>query len=325
MPGVPEISVIITTYNARDSIGRCLMSLARQETGRVFEIILIDSSSDGTDRLVQAQFPSVQLNHFDRRLYCGDARNHGLTLARAPVIAFLDADCFVHPDWIDSLWAAHQLPEWVVGGGIDNGSPDSILAWAYYFCEFNLWLPCSKVHYKDEIAGCCLSMKRVAYDTYGPFVEGTYSSDTAFHWKLKQGGHQVLIHPAIRVYHTIACSLRGFFRHIFEHRRAFARVCSQEHHYSRRYSLLRAVLSLGLPIPLSVCVAWRVIHSRLYWKPFLLASPLIGAGFGARAIGEFVGFLCDHDQAFQTSTWQSQNPMGKKINRRGRRGHGGSR
>ncbi len=292
-PGTPDISVIIASYNAVLTVTRCIESLTRQSRARNFEIILIDSSSDGTDELVRSRFPFVQLHHFHDRQFCGEARNWGMKQARAPIIAFLDADCFVRPDWIEAIWEAHQYPGWVVGGAIDNGSPNSLLAWAYYFCEFSLWLPRATKREMEEIAGCCLSFKRVAYDTFGPFIEGTYCSDTAFHWKLRREGYKVIIHPAIRVYHTISCSFLEFLAHIFEHRRSYARVSRWGDRYSssRRFGL--AILSLGIPLPLLLCVAWRVICARIYRGRFLLAVPLIGAGLLARAVGEFWGYMFD--------------------------------
>jgi GT2 family glycosyltransferase len=288
---VPEISVIIASYNASKTIERCLESLIRQISRRTFEILLLDSSSDGTEKMVRSRFPFVQLHHSRDRQYCGEARNHGLRLARAPIIAFLDADCYVNSDWIETIWDAHQNSVWMVGGIIDNGNPKSLLSWAYYFCEFNLWLPCETKREIDEVAGCCLSFKRIAYDLYGPFLERTYCSDTAFHWKLQQGGHRVLFHPAIRVYHTISCSLFEFLAHTFEHRSSYARVSSLEHRYSIFQRFLKAMLSLGMPLPLLFLLLWRVSRSRVYWRRFLLALPMVCAGIITRSGGEFWGYL----------------------------------
>jgi glycosyltransferase involved in cell wall biosynthesis len=140
MSARPDVSVVVASFNERDAIERCLASLERQETSRSFEVIVIDSSIDGTDAVAR-RFPFVRVFHFPERKYCGDARNEGLALARADVIAFLDADCFVENDWIEAIFRAHQSPYLAVGGVIENGAPESLLAWAYYFCEFNLWLP----------------------------------------------------------------------------------------------------------------------------------------------------------------------------------------
>ena len=191
-PGEPELSVVITSFNAVATIADCLGSLRAQETGRQFEVVLVDSSTDGTADLVRARHPEVRLIESRRRLHCGEARNRALEVVRAGVIAFLDADCLVDPDWVDAVLETHRSAELLVGGAVDNACPSNLVGWAYYFCEYNLWLPSRRRRRIPEMAGCCLSIKRAAYDLYGPFVEGTYSSDTAF------GNITALVPPALR-------------------------------------------------------------------------------------------------------------------------------
>lgn len=91
----PELSVIITSYNARETVARCVESIRQQRTARNFEIILVDSSSDDTARMVRDHYPEVRLISSRFRLYCGDARNIGMAASRADLIAFLDADCYM--------------------------------------------------------------------------------------------------------------------------------------------------------------------------------------------------------------------------------------
>ena len=48
----PAVSVIVPSYNAARTISGCLESLQRQSSPEPFEIIVVDSSSDGTAQLV---------------------------------------------------------------------------------------------------------------------------------------------------------------------------------------------------------------------------------------------------------------------------------
>ncbi|MFI5395070.1 MAG: glycosyltransferase [Candidatus Binatia bacterium] len=285
----PDVSVVIASFNERNAIERCLASLERQETSRHFEVILIDSSTDGTDAVAQ-RFRFVRMRHFAERKYCGDARNQGLVLARGDIIAFLDADCFVKSDWIEEIVRAHQSPYWAVGGAIENGTPESLLAWAYYFCEFNLWLPRPTSCEIPQMAGCGLSIKRRAFEQYGPFLKGTYCSDTVFHWRMAEDGHQVLFVPGIRVFHTARHDLGEFLRHIVEHRRCFATVTARERKFSMRKRVTAALAAGFLPLVLFSVIAWRVVRSRVHLRPFVLSSPLVLLGLTARAWGEFLGY-----------------------------------
>jgi glycosyltransferase involved in cell wall biosynthesis len=108
--GSPDLSIIIASYNARRTIEMCLDSLRLQKGSRTFETILVDSSTDGTADLVRQSYPEVRLLISTSRLFCGSARNAGLKVARAPIIAFLDADCFVEPGWVDAVLAAQSPP-----------------------------------------------------------------------------------------------------------------------------------------------------------------------------------------------------------------------
>ena len=173
---------------------------APAEDSRTFETILVDSSTDGTGDLVRQRYPEVQLITSSSRLFCGDARN-GRPRRPGRIIAFLDADCFVEPGWVDAVLEAHRTPHLLVSGVVLNGTPDRQVAWAYYFCEFSHWLPGGAIREIPEAAGCCLSFKREAYEAYGPFLEGTYSSDTAFQRRAWRDGHQVYLDPSIRIFH----------------------------------------------------------------------------------------------------------------------------
>jgi GT2 family glycosyltransferase len=287
----PSLSVVVASYNARDSIDACLESLVRQTTSKAFETIVIDSSTDGTAERVRRKYPQFGLLTSPRRLYCGDARNRGLALARAPIVAFLDADCFVEADWVEAVLRAHESQHWLVGGVIDNGNPASALSWAYYFLEFSLWLPRSERQEVAEMAGCCLSLKREAFDKYGPFRVGTYSSDTAFQWRMRRDGHKVLLDPAIRVYHTLDSTPRQAFSHTVEHRRCFVRVARSEKMIGFRQRWALVGLAPVYPLLLLALTATRVLRRRAYAARFLRVLPLVFIGCCARAWGELTGLL----------------------------------
>lgn len=285
----PAVSVVIAAYNERHTIERCLASLENQATSYPFEVILIDSSTDGTAELAR-KFRFVQTRHFAKRKYCGDARNEGLALARGAIVAFLDADCFVEPHWIEAMVHAHASPYLAVGGVVENGTPERLVAWAYYFCEFSLWLPRQSCGEIAQMAGCGLSIKRRAFEQYGPFLTGTYCSDTAFHWRLQRDGHCVLCVPAIRVFHTLRYTLREFLQHVVEHRRCFAAVTAQQKHFSRTRRLLAVLAAPVLPFLLLAVIGFRVTRSRVHVGRFLRASPLVFLGLVARACGEMRGY-----------------------------------
>jgi glycosyltransferase involved in cell wall biosynthesis len=100
----PEVSVIIPTYN------RCAMLLeaidsVRAQSIREFELIVIDDgSTDGSAEHFKGIAKTVRIERIEHRGPAA-ARNRGVALARAPLIAFLDSD---------DLWAPTKLERQLV-------------------------------------------------------------------------------------------------------------------------------------------------------------------------------------------------------------------
>jgi len=77
-----------------------------------------------------------------------------------------------------------------------------------------------------------MSYKRRAFEEYGLFIEGTYSSDTEFHWRLKRNRGSLQFVPSILVFHHSIDRLGRFLAHEFEHGRSFARVRMKSQDFS---------------------------------------------------------------------------------------------
>lgn len=119
IPG-PAVSVVIPTLQRRELIQRAVASVLRQSF-QDFELIVVDSgSTDGTAEAMAAVGPRV------RFLSSGAggvsaARNAGLRLARAPVVAFLDSDNRWLPDHLATLTAAlARHPEAILASTCPN-------------------------------------------------------------------------------------------------------------------------------------------------------------------------------------------------------------
>ena len=98
------ISVIIPTFNSRDTIARAVSSVLRQ-TYKDYEIIIVDDASDdGVWDYMTALYGDNQKFHLHRlelNSGAGTARKVALSLARGEYYAFLDAD----DEWLDTKLA----------------------------------------------------------------------------------------------------------------------------------------------------------------------------------------------------------------------------
>ena len=177
--------------------------------------------------------------------------------AQAEIIAFLDADCFVEHGWVDAILEAHRTPHLLVSSAILNGTPDRPVDWAYYFIEFSHWLPGGAVREIREAAGCCSSLKREAYEAYGPFLEGTYSSDTAFHRRAWRDAPRVIWTLPSASFIGRGYNIRDYLSHVAYHRRFYARVKVRQTGWGPA-RLAQVVLTPALPFLVLAAIGARV-------------------------------------------------------------------
>jgi len=290
MPDKPQLSIIVASYDSGNLIKSCLESLKSQNTDQPLEIIVVDSSMDGVANLIKETFPNVRLYQFFERKFCGDARNFGLSVARGEIIAFIDADCSADQNWANQILQAHQSSHLAIGGAIANANPQSAIGWAAYFCEFSQWMPGFPLRNMADIAGANMSYKRRAFEEYGLFIEGTYSSDTEFHWRLKRNRGSLQFVHSILVFHHSIDRLGRFLAHEFEHGRSFARVRMKSQDFSEWRRLSYGTFSFLIPGWLFLKIGLRNFNNRIYFHHFLKTWPLLVLGLIAWSLGECVGY-----------------------------------
>jgi glycosyltransferase involved in cell wall biosynthesis len=89
---LPRISIVVATYNAADTLGRCLTSIEEQ-IFREWELIVVDGgSTDGTVAVIQSKVSHIAYWHSrpDSGIY--DAWNQAIPHARGEYLCFLGAD-----------------------------------------------------------------------------------------------------------------------------------------------------------------------------------------------------------------------------------------
>jgi len=104
-----KLSIIIPTYNRKDRLRRCLDLIFAQQAAHPHsvEVIIVDDGSTDKTEEIKREFPSIvyiKQKHKGRSA----ARNLAIGQARGGILAFIDDDCMIMPDWIESVIRCHD-------------------------------------------------------------------------------------------------------------------------------------------------------------------------------------------------------------------------
>ena len=108
-----SLSIVIPAYNEERHIAACLDSIATQ-TSMPDEVIVVDNNS--TDQTVQIarRYPFVKIVRESEQGLI-PTRNHGFRVAHGDVLARINADVILEPDWV-AIAKAHFDADAKLGG-----------------------------------------------------------------------------------------------------------------------------------------------------------------------------------------------------------------
>lgn len=99
-----KISVIIISWNARDYLRDCLVSLRETKNPLVREVIVVDNASrDGSPEMVAVHFPEVTLIRSNENLGFARANNLAIKQASGDLLALINSDVVVHSACLEQL------------------------------------------------------------------------------------------------------------------------------------------------------------------------------------------------------------------------------
>ncbi len=100
--GLPRTTAVVSTWNKRDDVRANLDGL-RSQTLPFAEIVVVDnSSSDGTAKMIAAEYPEVRLIVMPHSAYGAcETFNIGFATSQTEYTAILDDDIVMPPDWLE--------------------------------------------------------------------------------------------------------------------------------------------------------------------------------------------------------------------------------
>ena len=225
----PYISILIVSWNALETVKKCLPSVVQTEYDS-YEIIFVDNAStDGSVAWVEQQFPDVRIvKHPENWAFC-KGNNEAVPFAHGEVLVFLNNDVEVPPNWLtpiankfktDSTVGAAQPKimqfnhrdrfeyAGAAGGFIDrDGFP---------FARGRIFdtLEEDKGQYdlQEDIfwaSGTCLAVRAPLFIQLGGF-ETTFfmhMEEIDLCWRIKTAGYRIVLIPKSKVFHIGGASL----------------------------------------------------------------------------------------------------------------------
>lgn len=217
----PSVSVVIPHLNDAARLELCLAALAAQTIAADrIEVLVIDNGSAEPPADLVARFPGMRLVA-EPTPGPGPARNRGVALARAPIVAFTDSDCIPDPEWLATLLARFAAdPDVAILGGtvrVFAASPDRPnLAEAFdLIYGFRQELTIAR---HDFSATANLAVRRPVFDIVGGFAGLSVSEDMDWGRRAKKAGFPTHLLPEAQVSHPARRSMddlrRQWDRHV---------------------------------------------------------------------------------------------------------------
>ncbi len=103
----PELSVVVSVYNAEKFIGEAVRSILGQH-GMSFEVVILDDASSDDSPRILGEFDDerITLLRLDGREHVSAARNRAFEYVRAPWMCVFDADDIMLPDTLQPYFEA---------------------------------------------------------------------------------------------------------------------------------------------------------------------------------------------------------------------------
>ncbi len=217
---MPQITVIIVTYNSGRYLARCLESL-RQQSLTDFDVILFDNgSSDGALASLGALPEGWRVIECGENLGFAGANNRAIAETTSPLVFTLNPDAFLEPDCLAQLAeAADRHGDTVMFGAslLSDAAPDRFDGFGdVYHCSGLAWRggfgqPAHPPMAEGEPFSVCAAAalyRRQAVTAVGGFAEAffCYLEDVDLGFRLRLAGGKALQIAAAQARHVGSAS-----------------------------------------------------------------------------------------------------------------------
>ena len=264
-----SLSVVICTFNRAKLLDRLLQSLAKQESAPAFEVVVVDNQSTDNTHTVLAEWKTNRVFRFVAASepvqgHYARARNVGFATATGEIVAFIDDDVHVPPQWAAKLLHTFQtvdgidglggpvIPEWEI-------SPPDWITPELYVCigVGNYGNEARFLKKREYPIGANMAFRSEMLRAVGGFdprfgrigKESVYNDEVELVDRIRQKGGKIYYDPQLDVYHLVSAARmnKTYFlnrRSIDGHSIALAESLHKGRLFLLRNVFLRAALAI---------------------------------------------------------------------------------
>lgn len=230
-----DLSIIILSYNTRELLKNCILSIKKHEPALDYEIIVVDNAStDATASEIRSakladEIRNLKIIENKKNLGFSKANNIGVTNAKGRYILFLNADTLIYSKTLQTMlefMEEHkdagaatcriELPTGQLDDSCHRGFPTPWRAFCYFcrlskifpkfswFAGYSLsFLDLNKIHEIDSCSGAFMIVRRRAGEEIDWWDEDFfwYGDDLDFCYRLKERGWKVYFVPTVKILH----------------------------------------------------------------------------------------------------------------------------
>lgn len=218
------LSIVIPNWNGARFLPVCLEAL-RQQTHPALEVLIVDNaSSDGSQDLIQREYPWVKLIELPTNTGFTGACNTGMRAATGEIVALLNNDTEVDPGWATAVvdaFARHPEVGSVASKMLLFEKRDHIHTTGDFFTtdgragNRGVWQKdegqFDREEYVFSACGGSSAYRRVMLDQIGLLDDDFFFSgeDVDLGWRVNLSGWRCLYTPAAIVYHHLSATGGG--------------------------------------------------------------------------------------------------------------------
>lgn len=276
----PAFSIIVPVYNRPQEVEELVESLANQ-TDKDFELVIVeDGSTILCKKQVDKQQGNIKIKYFHKSNEGRSiARNYGMERADGDFFIFVDSDCLLPPDYIESLKKSlAKFPTDCFGG------PDAAHA-SFSDVQKAINFSMTSFFTTGGIRGGKKSMEKFTprtfnmgftkevYERVGGFRE-MFSEDIDMSTRIKNEDFKTTLYPDVKVFHKRRVDFKKFWKqvHVF----GMSRITLQllypgSMKFVHWLPALFVIFGLGLVIA-SFFNFWFLIPLLVYFVVLLIAA-----------------------------------------------------